>query len=558
MATSKAGLDLGRAAYDDHRWGEAFGHFGDAHREGGLPAADLERFATAAFLTGHADDGTGALARAHEEFLLTGDVPGAVRCAAWLGIHLLNSGSSAASSGWLARGTRLLAEVDEPGAAEGLLLIPAAVAKLYGGDAAGASALFSRAHGIGTASHDRDVTCLAQLGQGQAQVMLGNPAAGLELFDEVMVAAISGEVSAIPSGIIYCATIGTCQAVFDLPRALEWTMALDRWCEGQPDLVLFSGQCHAHRAELYVLRGQWDEAMAAAAKAQERSSHGDPEARFGAFYYQGEVQRLRGLFEAAAASYRAAADSGFDPQPGMALLHLALGEVQLARRQINDAVAAADPTWRSRLLSGLVEIELAAGDLAAARSAADDLARFAASYPAPMPRALAAQADGSVLLEGGEATAALKPLRTAWTLWRTLENPYEAARCRVLVAKARRRLGDEETARMDFDAAREELEELGAGPAFAMVDALNGAGPSDGPDASGGVVPGGAASGPLTGREVEVLRLVAAGKSNRAVAVELFLSEKTVARHLSNIFLKLEVTSRVAASRYAYEHGLMA
>lgn len=552
MATSKAGLDLGRAAYDDHRWGEAFGHFGDAHREGGLPAADLERFATTAFLTGHPRVGTEALARAHEEYLLTGDVPAAVRCAGWLGIHLLNTGEAAASSGWLARGTRLLEEVDEPGAAEGLLLIPAAVAKLYGGDAAEAAALFGKAYGIGTASRDRDVASLAQLGQGQAQVMLGHAAAGLELFDEVMVAATTGEVSAIPCGIIYCATIGTCQAVFDLPRALEWTMALDRWCQGQPELVLFSGQCHAHRAELYALRGLWDEAMAAAAKAQERSAHGDPQARFGGFYYQGEVQRLRGLFEAASASYRAAADSGFDPQPGMALLHLALGEVQLARRQINDAVAAADATWRSRLLSGLVEIELAAGDFAAARSAADDLGRFASGYPAPMPRALAAQADGAVLLEEGEAAAALKPLRTAWTLWRTLEIPYEAARCRMLVAKARRRLGDEETALMDFEAARKELEELGAGPAMATVDALIGANSLGGPAASA------ALPGPLTGREVEVLRLVAAGKSNRAVAVELFLSEKTVARHLSNIFAKLEVTSRVAASRYAYEHGLMA
>ncbi|WP_120521337.1 helix-turn-helix transcriptional regulator [Arthrobacter celericrescens] len=557
MAMSKAGLDLGRAAYDDHRWGEAFGHFGDAHREGGLPAADLERFATVAVLTGHPRVGTEALTRAYEEYLLIGDVPGAVRCAAWLSVHLLNSGEAAACSGWLARGTRLLAEIDEPGAAEGLLLIPAAVAKLYGGEAAEAAALFGKAYGIGTAYRDRDVTSLAQLGQGQAQVMLGNPAAGLELFDEVMVAATAGEVSAIPCGIIYCVTIGTCQSVFDLPRALEWTAALDRWCRNQPDLVLFSGQCHAHRAELYALRGQWDDAMAAAAMAQERCSRGDPQARFGAFYYQGEVQRLRGLFEASVASYRAAADSGFDPQPGMALLHLARGEVQLARRQINDAVAAADPTWRSRLLPGLVEIELAAGDLAAARSAADDLGRFAAGYPAPMPRALAAQADGAVLVEEGEPAAALKPLRTAWTLWRTLENPYEAARCRVLVAKARRRLGDEETARMDFEAAREELEELGAGPAFAMVDALIGAVQAAEPGASGGV-PDGVVNGPLTGREVEVLRLVAAGKSNRAVAVELFLSEKTVARHLSNIFLKLEVTSRVAASRYAYEHGLMA
>jgi DNA-binding NarL/FixJ family response regulator len=548
MASPQTALDLGRSAYQERRWGDASTHFETAHREGGLPAADLERSATAAILAGNPAGGIDALTRAHEEYLLMGDLPGAVRCAGWLGMHLLHHGQAAQSSGWLARAGRLMAEVDDPAAVEGLLLIPAALAKLYGGDLDGAAGLFEQAHRIGARCRDKDVTSLAQLGQGQAELMRGRTAEGLGLFDEAMVAVTAGELSPLVCGIIYCETIGTCQAVFDLPRALEWTAALDRWCAGQPELVLFSGQCHSHRAELYVLRGQWQDALAAAAIALERSARGDPQGTFGGFYQQGEVHRLRGDFDAAETSYRAAGHSGFDPQPGMALLQLSLGDAPRACRQIRSAVDAADPTGRSRLLPALVEIELAAGGIAEARAAADELAALAADFPALMLRALAAQADGAVLLAEGRAGEAVNQLRRAWTIWRTLEIPFEAARCRALVARAHRMLGDEEAALADLDAARNEFSALGARPAVADIDSLRG---------RNGAVSEAGAAGPLTGREAEVLRLVAAGLGNRAVAVELCLSEKTVARHLSNIFLKLDVSSRVAASRYAYEHGLM-
>lgn len=541
--SAEAGIDEGRAAFREHRWTDAFEHFLDADRRGGLPAADLEKLATAEILTGNATAGLETLTRAHEEFLVMGDVAGAARCAGWMGIQLSNIGEMARAGGWLARGQRLAEELDEFHAVQALLLMPLALGKLYGGDPAGALKAFTRAAEIARLAQDKDVAALALLGTGQATLMLGRPNDGLRIFDEVMVAVTSGELSPIPSGIGYCAVIGNCHLAYDLARAMEWTVALDRWCAARPDMVAFSGQCQSHRAELFRLHGAWAEALKAAAAAQERSTRGDPQALFGGFYQQGEVHRLVGNLAAAEDSYRQAAASGYEPQPGLALLTLARGNTVQAQSMIRRAADVADTAGRRHLLPALVEIEVAAGDLAAARRGADELAAFADECPMPMVRAVAGQAQGAVLLAEGDAAAASQSLRQAWRLWLELGVPFEGARCRVLIGRACRDLGDEPSALMDFEAAHADFLDLGAAPAAAWAASLMQA-------------PGGAKAGPLTSREEEVLRLVASGKGNRAIAAELYLSEKTVARHLSNIFLKLGVTSRAAATSYAYEHGL--
>jgi DNA-binding NarL/FixJ family response regulator len=536
-------MDQGRAAFRDHRWTEAFQNFRDADQRGGLPAADLERLATAEILTGNTGTGLDTLTRAHEEYLIVGDLVGAARCAAWLVMHLTNLGEMARAGGWLARGQKLVNELPAPDSVQGFILVPVALGKLYGGDPEAALELFTQVADYGRRFQDKDLSALALLGAGQATLALGRAEEGLGMFDEVMVAVTAGELSAVPSGIIYCAVIGNCQVAFDLERALEWTAALDNWCRERPDTMAFSGQCQAHRAELFRLHGAWTEALQAAAVAQQRATKGDPWALYGGYYQQAEVQRLTGDLDAAEASYRHAARSGYEPQPGLALLSLARGDAKQAQAMIRRAAGVTDTAARRHLLPALVQIELAVPDLAAARHGAEELAVFARECPRPMIRAVANQADGAVKLDEGDPAGAAQALRQAWQLWLELGVPFEAACCRALIGRACRDLGDETSALMEFEAAHAEFLELRAAPAAAWTASLMRQ--KDGNSA-----------GPLTPREAQVLKLVASGQGNRKIAADLYLSEKTVARHISNIFLKLGLSSRAAATRYAFEHGL--
>jgi DNA-binding CsgD family transcriptional regulator len=534
-------VDFAHSAYAEHRWNDAVSTFAGAGATEELSPADLESWSTAAFLVGSESEGIDALTRAHEAFLAAGDTAGAARCAGWLGIHLMDSGDRARSAGWFARAQRLAQQTLEPGPVEGLVLIPAALGALYQGDAVGAEQLFGRVAAIGQRFSDSDLMALAGLGQGQAKIMLGQSSEGLSLLDEAMVAVTTGEVSPIPSGIVYCAVIGYCHLAFDLRRAQEWTSALDHWCDAQSDMVAFSGQCYAHRAELFRLHGAWFEALAAAQVAEERHRRGDRDAAWGAYYQRGEVQRLRGEFELAEESFSIASESGFEPQPGLALLRLAEGKAQQARTSIRRSLTEADPATRRHLLPAAVEIELACDDVAAARRNVDELVAMNNAVLMPMLNAVCGYAEGAVLLGEGDPDAASRRLRLARRVWQELDAPYEVARCRVLIARAHQAQGDADSAAAELEAARDVFLELGAQPALAHVERMSRS----------------HTAGPLTARETEVLRLVSAGHTNRVIARELFLSEKTVARHISNIFVKLGLSSRSAATAYAYEHGLV-
>ncbi|VXC72955.1 Helix-turn-helix transcriptional regulator [Arthrobacter sp. 9V] len=543
MSVPDTDLDLGRSAFHERRWRDALECLTRADSEGGLPPQDIELAASVAMLLGLNTQSIEYLARAHDEFLTMGDIDSAARCAAWLVMFLKDMGEPARGNGWLSRAKHLLEGMPGPCAAEGYLLIPAALGLLRSGAPEVGQGLFSRALELGTTFDDKDLQAMARLGIGTSHVSLGQVEEGLELLDEVMVSVTAGEVSPIPAGIIFCAVLGSCRLSNDVRRAHEWTAALERWCGDRPDMVMFSGQCQAYRAELLILHGAWEEALAVARAAEGRVRKGDPDATFGSWYQQGEVFRLQGFVEEATKAYATAAGTGFEPVPGIALLELAEHKTAQAQATLRRAMAGADSINRRRLLPTVVEVELAAGDMAAARFALNELSEPTHEDGRPLELAMAAHAAAQVLLAEAQPQAALRESRRAWRIWYSLEAPYEAARCRVLAGRACALLGDPDSAAMEFEAAKAEFADLGATPAVAEVLELTGEKNKGG--------------SPLTERELEVLRLVAGGHANRTIARELYLSEKTVARHVSNILSKLAVPSRSAATGYAFEHGLI-
>jgi len=540
-------LGQAREAFQRRSWGEAYDRLVAADHETPLAAEDLERMAVAAHLTGRVLESDGHWARAHQAFLTAGSPERGARCAFWLAIGLMERGETSQGAGWLMRARRTLAECGGACAETGYLLLPDALRRLGEGDCEGSAAAFAEAASIGERYRDPDLVALARHGQGRALIRAGRSAEGVSLLDEAMVAVTAGEVSPIVAGDVYCGVLSGCHELFDWRRAQEWTAALTRWCGEQRDLVPYRGQCLLRRAELMQLRGRWSEALAEARCACERLADPPGQEGLGAAFYQvAELHRLRGEPAEAEEAFRQASLHGRRPQPGLALLRLLQGDVTAALGAIRVAAdEARERRTRPRMLAALVEIALAAGELEAARAAAGGLASAADELDAPYLRAVARQSAGAVLLADGRPADALAPLREAEQLWHELEAPYERARARVLAARACRELGDETGAQLELDAAAAALQAIGAAGDLDRIGRLR-------------REQAAAGQPPLTAREVEVLRLIAAGLTNRGIADRLGISEKTVARHVSNLFVKLDLSSRSAATAYAFRHGVVA
>ena len=545
VGTTPDQLERGREASARHAWGEAYSQLSTADGTAPLGSADLESLAMAAYLTGRDAESVEILSRAHQEALAADDTEHAVRCTFWIGFQLINKGDMAQAGGWFARGRRLLETTGLDCVEQGYMLVPAALQHLFGGDFSPAFAILGEVAEISDRFGDVDLKTLSGLGRGQALIGQGKTAEGMALLDEAMIAVTTGEASAIVSGLVYCGVIAACHDAFDVRRAHEWTEALSHWCAARPDLVPYRGVCLIHRAELLQLRGAWSEAIGESERACKQLAAAPDRGAVGAAFYQlGEVQRLRGNFSEAEEAYRQATQWGRSPHPGLAQLRLAQGEVESAKAAIRNVVSeTADILGRSKVLPAYVEIMLAAGDVNEARAAAEELSEMAAGIDAAFLDAIAAQARGAVSLAEGDARAALAELRIASGLWQEFDVPHESARSRLLIGLAYRALRDEDTAEMEFGAARSAFQQLGAAPDLARADSLVQATPQP-------------AQG-LTGREVQVLALVATGMTNREIATDLFISEKTVARHVANIFTKLAVTTRAAATAYAFKHDLV-
>ena len=544
--TSVNELERGRESFRRQAWGDAYTQLSTVDAHEGLGPVDLDLLARAAYLTGRNPECEDAWARAHQAFIDASEVALAVRCAFWLGLVLFNRGEEARGGGWIGRAGRLVADTEQECVEQGYLLLPAGLGRMHGGDPAAALELFGQALDVAERFDDPDLRALGRLGSGQALIGMGEVERAVGSLDEAMVAVETGEVSTVVAGIVYCAMILACQELLDLRRAQQWTVALSEWCEAQPDLIPYRGQCLVHRSQLAQLRGDWSAAIAEAERACARLSDPPGQPAIGMAYYQrAELHRLRGEFVAAEQAYVEASRWGRGPHPGLALLRLAQGRLEDASgaiRRVADETQS--PGERADVLAACVEIMLVADEVGPARAAAGDLSGLADELDVPLLRAMSAQATSAVLLAEGDARGAVAALHRARSAWEELAAPYEVARVRVLLASACHRLGDADTARLELAAAREVFAEVGARPDLARLDESAG---RRRPDAAAG----------LTAREVEVIRLVASGLTNREIADELVISEKTVARHLNNMFTRLGLANRAAATAYAYEHELV-
>ena len=467
-------LEHGRGAYRRRAWREAYAGLSAADGETPLEPEDLERLAVTCTMLGREAESAALLARAFQAYQKSETPEHAARAAFWLVLDLMERGDVAQANGWMSRARRLLAEVGRDCAGQGFVLLPDGLRALAQGDHEKALEILDRVAAIGERFGDADLLAFTRLAQGRTLVRSGRVQEGVALFDEAMVAVTTDEVTPIVAGGVYCSVVSGCQEVFDWRRAQEWTAAMSRWAAPQPDLVLFRGQCLLRRSEVLQLRGDWDGALEEARRALSRLLDPPNQIAVGSAYYQlAELHRLRGEIPEAEEAYRLASQHGKRIQPGLALLRLAQGDPAAALASLRRALdETREPRFRPMLLAACVEAAIAADDLAAAKSAAAELATSASEDALPYLRALSRRATGAVRLAEGDVRGALGDLRESEAVWRELEAPYEAARTRVLVGRACGELGDGSEAEMSLAAATAVFERLRATPDLSTVEHL--------------------------------------------------------------------------------------
>lgn len=545
MADDGTHLERARAFRASYAWRQACDEFRAAGGPAVLSVEDAECFAECAQIVGFRDDAIAALVRAFEERAANGQVRPAVASAFWLWQAYHLNGESAQANGWLARAREL--GPDDAGEEPGWLLITSAYGRMGAGAYDEAVTLLARARDRAARTHDGDQLAFSTLLTGRALILGGRFTDGLDLLDDGMLRVLAGQTTPRATSLLFCAAIGTCEIeVHDVARVREWSAALGAWLDKVPPFGgPFYGHCLTYHAVHLRLAGKWTAALAQLEEACRSLANGSGMRFMGhARYELGESHRLLGDFAEAVEAYRTAAFTGGPTQPGLALLRLALGDVPAAAAGIRRALGeSVGPAARVELLPAAVTVLLAADAADEASAAADQLGGLAEHFAADSVRATHARALGELALAKDDWRAALPELRRAAGLWRDLDIPYETARCSVLLATAYRGAGDDEAADLELESAREAFTRLGARADLQVVQGM--------------LRHADVALHGLSRREVEVLRLIVQGLTNRAIGTELFLSERTVQRHVSNIFDKLGVTSRTQAATHAIDLGII-
>jgi DNA-binding CsgD family transcriptional regulator len=539
MADGATHLGQARDLHAQSRWADACEQFAAADRSEPLHADDLERYAEAAQILGRGDEAIQLLRRAFNSRIAAGERDRAITSAFWLFQALIINAEFSRASGWAAQVRRSIPDVNH-----GWLLFTQAYFLIASAEFDQAAQLLARAAEDGSRRGETDLLAFATTVWGRALIKAGRFPEGLSRLDEAMVPVAELKTSPRATSMLYCSAIATCHEAREFGRAREWTHALGAWLDSLPRLGgAYFGNCRIYRAYLMCLRGSWQEALEEVAFVCDDLSGDYGQLVAGHAHYRlAEIHRLLGNPEAEA-GYRRAAELGGPTQPGLSLLRLTQGEVEKAVLGIWRALAETPAQLdRLDLLTAAVTIMLAAGDIDSARQATAELADIAAVYPTAGVQAELAAARGAVALSEGDPAAALPLLRSASRGWREIDVPHAVATVSILLGLACRAVGDEDAAQLELESARSTFVRLGARPDLQRAEEL--LRPAE-------------VAGPLSAREIEVLRLVAAGKTNHAIATELFVSERTVHRHVSNIFDKLGVRSRAAAATYAIQHHLV-
>lgn len=535
MDPDEAAVTAGRSAYERGDWAAAHRQFRQARETAPLAPADLVRLSRAAFACGEIGDTIRISEELYRRLLRDGDVRSAAMSALDLGLLWVTHGDVVVASGWINRARRILGT--EPEATEhGFLLYLDSRFALMKQDREPAAMASAELMRMGEHFNSPSLTCLGLVLSGMVDVIDGRSEHGFAQLDEAMLPLLAGEVDPLWAGDIYCTVIDMCHRLSDLARMRAWTDVTQRWCSQFEDAMIYTGVCRVHQLQLNSAESGWSELEAALVRSCSELEGRHAWAAGEAWYQLGDIIRLRGRLDEARTAFSRARELGIDPQPGEAMLHVAEGQPDVGWTALSAALQLADSLTRVRLLRPAVELASGLGLSEEAERLCLELEEAASMYASAGFRAWSQHARALILVGDRRPDDALPMLRLAARHYHDHQSRYELAQAYELMGRAHHLLGHTELGGADFSAAVAIYRDLGAVP---DVHRLTEAWP-----------------GGLTQREVEVLTQVAAGASNKEIARTLFISDKTVSRHLANIFNKLDVTSRTAAAAWAHKQQL--